>query len=192
VVGGSAEDPLSEHDQREVDVRQQVAVLGAESLGAEEQAVGLGEPVGEELDLVLAVASELSDDDAQPALGRRRDDGVGQLSEVGLPQLRDRQPDDAGAAGAQAARGMVRSVAQFCTRARVSGCTFGWSFTTLDTVLGETRAMAATSRIVTAIVASCSFVPPVLGQPTSLFSLDAACPFGRSMWRMSRSGLDRV
>ncbi len=57
-VRGPSEDALSQHDERKVDEGQEIAVSSPQPFGAEEQAVGLSQSVGQDLHLALAPAHE--------------------------------------------------------------------------------------------------------------------------------------
>jgi hypothetical protein len=126
VVGRAAEDALAQQDEGVLHVVQEASVLGAQPFGAEEQAVGLPEPVRQHGDLVVTVGAGLAHDDAEVPSLRGGDHRVRQLGEVRLPQLGHGQADDPGPARPQTPRGQVGAVSQVgdgpldpCTGVRV-------------------------------------------------------------------------
>jgi hypothetical protein len=116
VVGRAAEDALAEQHEGEGDV-EQVDVVLTEAFGAEQDAVGQPQTLaGERGELAVAGRAGLVDDDADVVHGGRPDDGIRQLGEIVLAQLGDRQADDSGLAGTQAAGREVRPVVELRDR----------------------------------------------------------------------------
>ena len=113
VIGGAAEDALTEDHERERDV-EQVGVRLPDVHRAEDDPVGEAQPPsGDHVQFVLPHLIGLIDHDPEAPLLGGDDDRIGQFGEVRLANGWDRETDDSGLARAKTARREIRLIAQF-------------------------------------------------------------------------------